>query len=157
MKFFYLLKMVRKLYENLNKGYAMWFSILILNMILVILGTLSVSKSISSNSKREYISYVEERESGFLGIEEFKIGYYTYPDPYDIRIENYDPNKNKMTVRIIRHFESATRIELFVYDSENAYINVVNRSLSGYFCRFKIIDGNVVIFERGLYGKTVLF
>ena len=92
-----------------------------------------------------------------MGIEEFKIGYYTYPDPYDIRIENYDPNKNKMTVRIIRHFESATRIELFVYDSENAYINVVNRSLSGYFCRFKIIDGNIVIFERGLYGKTVLF
>ena len=135
----------------------MWFSILILNLILVILGTLSVSKSISSNSKREYISYVVERESGFLGVEQFKIDYYTYPDPFDTRIENYNPNKNKMIVRIISHFESATRIELFVYDSENAYINVFNRSLSGYLCRFKIIDGNIVIFERGLYGKTVLF
>lgn len=135
----------------------MWFSILILNLILVILGTLSVSKSISSNSKRDYISYVVERESGFLGVEEFKIGYYTYPDPYDTRIENYNPNKDRMIVRIISHFESATRIVLFVYDSENAYIQVVNRSLSGYLCRFKIIDGNIVIFERGLYGKTVLF
>lgn len=157
MKFFYLLKMVRKLYENLNKGYVMWFSILILNLILVILGTLSVSKSISSNSKREYISYVVERESGFLGVEQFKIDYYTYPDPFDTRIENYNPNKNIMTVRHISHFESSIRIELFVYDSENAYINVFNRSLSGYLCRFKIIDGNIVIFERGLYGKTVLF
>lgn len=135
----------------------MWFSILTLNLVLVICTTLMITKSFESKSKLDYANHIERREANFCGIEGLKNYYYYNPDYIDNKINANNGNIENFSIGRFQFTSYPAVVQFIIYKEKTLYVKTSFKATKGQFAKIIIENRKIYVLERGMYTGVLQF